>query len=66
MHDGRAALGGDDDPTALGDEAGIAIDALREVGGGVGWGFTQAPPVQFWVLGLGLRLSFLALYTLRC
>ena len=40
---GAAAMAGGSAP---GDSAGIALDAVRDVGGGLGWGCTQALPDQ--------------------
>ncbi len=40
---GAAAMAGGSAP---GDSAGIALDAVRDVGGGLGWGCTQALPEQ--------------------
>ncbi len=43
--DGGAAAAGSA-AVAPGDSAGIALDAVRDVGGGHGWGCTQALPPQ--------------------
>ena len=47
VHDGgRAAAASAAAEAAAGDSAGIALDAVRDVGGGHGWGCTQALPQQ--------------------
>lgn len=46
MHDGggAAAASAAAEAAPAGDSAGIALDAVRDVGGGLGWGCTQALP----------------------
>ena len=44
--DGAAAASAAAEAAPAGDSAGIALDAVRDVGGGLGWGCTQALPQQ--------------------
>lgn len=46
VHDGGGGSGGSAADAAPGDSAGIALEAVCDVGGGHGWGCTQALPRQ--------------------